>query len=190
MRAFLLKPQGTTGLGRIGDYLHDLLDAGDVGRRWRERWDAGDVRVMLDVRAPRLQRLPWELLFNAPNWLCADPTRPLMRVTSRFPGAAEIGPVRWPLRVLVVEGSKPDDTVVDAETEIRRLEHAFRRHVAGSSTSSFLHQPDARDDRAPPTRSCGRTSSTSSATATWQAGGPSCCCTTRDTGRTCRGRRT
>lgn len=147
IRAFVLEPQGAAGLERIGGYLHDLLDAGDLGRRWRERLSAGNVRVMLDVRSPRLQRLPWELLFDAPNWLCADPTRPLMRVSSAFPGAAEVGRVRWPLRVLVIEGSKSDDQVVDARKEIRRLEHAFRRR-SGLVDVGFLHQPTREQIRA------------------------------------------
>jgi hypothetical protein len=146
IRAFLLDPTSAKGLQRIGAYLHELLDSGDVGRRWRERSAGGGVRLMLDVRAPRLQRLPWELLFAAPDWLCADPSRPLMRVTSAFPGAAEIRPVRWPLRVLVIEGSKKKDAVVDAEKEIRRLEHAFRR-LSGLVDVDFLHQPSREEIR-------------------------------------------
>lgn len=141
IRGFLLDPQGPPqNLERIGAYLHGLLAVGDVGQRWRSRAGAGAVRVMLDVRAPRLERLPWELLFDAPKWLSTDPQRPLMRVTSGFPGAAEVLPVRWPLRVMVVVGSRKDDRVVDADQEIINLEDAFRR-LSGMVDFEFLHQP-------------------------------------------------
>ena len=132
-----------------GSYLYDLLaGAGAGGARLQELRRQGDgVRLLLDVRPESLARLPWELLHDSPRWLGIDKTSPLLRVTPGFPGAATLAPIRWPLRILVVIGSRMGDRVVEAEAEISQLHDAFRR-LSGLVDVVFLHQPSRATVRA------------------------------------------
>jgi len=147
IRSFLLEQASPSrDFARIGAYLHSLIAVGEVGDRWRALAapGGGGVRVMLDMRAEKLAKLPWELLFDAPKWLGSDISNPLLRVTSAFPGAGAILPVRWPLRVLVVVGSEEEDRIVDAERELVNLADAFRR-LSGLVYVEFLNQPSRHE---------------------------------------------
>ena len=131
----------------IGAHLHEVLARGAVGAKWQEIVDqASDfgnqdgVRALLDVQPEQLSRLPWELMCRGTTRLAADVASPLARVARGYPGAAELPPVRWPLRVLVVVGSKENDKVVEAEQEIAELTDAFRR-MPGFVAFEFLEQP-------------------------------------------------
>jgi CHAT domain len=149
IRNFVLTTEGVsrTGFEAIGKRLSEYLMVGSIGEKWREIVQAAGpagVRLLLDVRPNDLAGLPWELMLDGPRWLATDATRPIIRVTKSFPGAADIRPVRGPLRILVVVGSKERDRVVDAEKEITQLKDAFRR-LCGLVVWEVLHQP-SRDD--------------------------------------------
>jgi hypothetical protein len=140
IRLFLLEQDQTSdGFEAIGAYLHDLLASGDVGVEWQAHAQE-PVRLLLDVRTERLAAIPWELMCRGPKRLAADVTSPFARVGKAYPGAGELRAVRWPLRVLVVVGSRAEDRVVNAEPEIARLVDAFRR-MCGLVDVEFLRQP-------------------------------------------------
>jgi hypothetical protein len=147
IRAFLLEQeQASDGFEAIGTYLHDLLTGGKLGAALEARAGEG-VRLLLDVRSERLAAVPWELMCRGPKRLAVDVMAPFARVGKAFPGAAgELRAVRWPLRVLVVVGSKADDPEVDAEQEIARLSDAFRR-MCGLVDVEFLRRPSREQVR-------------------------------------------
>jgi hypothetical protein len=140
IRRFLLdQDQESPHFEEIGKALHALLHYGDVGAKWRELAGAGGARLLLDL-PDTLSTLPWELMCEDSTWPATDISGPLVRVGPSFPGAAALSRVRWPLRVLVVIGSREDDRVVEAREELINLNHAFRR-MCGQVDVEFLHQP-------------------------------------------------
>jgi CHAT domain len=133
----------------VGRHLYELLArSGAAGVRLHElRAADARLRLLLDVRPEDLARLPWELMCHGHKWLSVDVTSPLVRVTPGFPGAATPTPIRWPLRILVVVGSRMGDRVVEAEAEISNLHDAFRR-TSGLVDVEFLQQPSRATVRA------------------------------------------
>jgi hypothetical protein len=110
-----------------GAFLHDLLASGEVGRAWSTLRDGGDgVRLLLDVRAPALRQLPWELMRrDSPLPLFVDEQNPCARMHELRIAAAtvECSPV---LRVLVVLGVEEDDVETQAGLELEGLRDGFR----------------------------------------------------------------
>jgi hypothetical protein len=143
MRTFVLEEgQTSPKFEEIGTALFELIGEGPIGTAWKEAATASDgrVRLLLDIRPEGLSRLPWELMRRGPRALAADIDNPFARVSKSFPGAAELRPVRWPLRVMVVVGSAPDDREVAAESELAGLRTAFRR-MCGLLDMEILDQP-------------------------------------------------
>jgi hypothetical protein len=143
MRTFVLEEeQSSQRFERIGTRLYQLLADGPIGSAWGRTAAAGGgrLRLLLDARPDGLSRLPWELMRRGPRAIAADIDSPFARVSKSFPGAAEPRPVRWPLRVMVVVGSEPDDVEVAAESELAGLRDAFRR-MCGLLDMEILHQP-------------------------------------------------
>jgi hypothetical protein len=148
IRAVVLEQDEDSGdFYTIGAHLHDVLARGEVGAAWArivER-ESGfgrreGVRLLLDVQPEQLRMLPWELMCRGPRRLAADVANPFARVTPGYPGAGGLPLVRWPLRVLVVVGSRENDRVVEAEQEIAMLTDAFRR-MCGLVAFELLPQP-------------------------------------------------
>lgn len=130
---------------RIGTRLYEILAVGDVGARWQQLAGSREgVRLLLDIRPEALSTLPWELLRRSGHLLATDTKSPFARVAKNFPGAGEVAPVRWPLRIMVVDGSEAGDEAVAAKRELAGLRAAFRRRV-GLVDMEVLDQP-SRDD--------------------------------------------
>ena len=75
---------------------------------------AAPARVLLDVRAPELRGLPWELLRRPDGYLLfVDPERPAVRGDLPYPGLPPA--LNSPVRVLVVVGDPYDEGLRAAE---------------------------------------------------------------------------
>jgi hypothetical protein len=120
----------------LGAFLFD----GPVGEEFRDgshpHRGAGTWRTYLDVRDPVLAGLPWErmvrLVGPAVRYMFAIPGYPMSRmgrvlhfVTST---PADEEPI-WPLKILIVVGSEPNDPAVRAEEEVIAIKRALRRDV-------------------------------------------------------------
>ena len=112
-------------LARAGRQLYACLAQGDIAARLQgldAAYPAG-YRFVLDVRAERLQALPWELARLGDRLLFRRAQAPWCR--GRLDQAQEPF-TDWPVRVLVVVGSsKADETDVQAEEEVRRISAAL-----------------------------------------------------------------
>lgn len=123
--AFAGGPHAAQHFDRLGEYLFRLLNAGDVGVRWAQlrALPAGSYRLVLDVRPPELQSLPWELAaepHKAP--IFADPRRPVVR--GRI--AAETCDCHdLPLRVLVVVACDAKDSRIRWLEELAGIKDAL-----------------------------------------------------------------
>jgi hypothetical protein len=151
----LLLEQGadSSDFETVGAHLRAVLARGAVGEKWNRIVDGQSgygrrdgVRLLLDLQPEPLRVLPWELMCRDATRLATDVDNPLVRVTSGFRPDAELPPVRWPLRVLVVVGSKENDKIVEAEQEISELTDAFRR-MLGFVAFEFVCQPSREQVR-------------------------------------------
>ena len=137
---------GAGVLDEIGGYLHGLLAGSGIGAAWQEAAavPAGEVLTILDVRAPELRRLPWELLRSADRWLFTDPDAGFVRGRYPFPDAACAELV--PIRMLIVVGSVDEKLEADAELAaihagITRCPGGFRAALAGRFHTEILRAP-------------------------------------------------
>jgi CHAT domain len=110
--------------GEIGEDLMTLLQPGGVGQAWANlRQQNAWLRTLLMIEDDALQLLPWELLNEQETrlWLQAD--QPIIRAASyQWKGAND--PLNWPVRALVVVGSK--DPNIGIEQEVELIEAALR----------------------------------------------------------------
>jgi len=134
-RDYLLGPTaGTDLLERVGTLLFDVLNRPGVAPLWKQERDtawAGRVqseqekhpalRMLLDVRAPELRLLPWELIRTGKNSLAQQAWWPLVRWQASQQPLAEAAPLQWPFRVLVVIGCSGDDKAIDWREELWAL---------------------------------------------------------------------
>jgi hypothetical protein len=105
----------------IGIQLHLLLMQADI----EQALTGVDRRVVLDIQAPDLRGLPWELL-RRPNDQFpqfGDEQGPFCRGTLR--GGSPLHPNEWPLRLMVVIGSQAGDPAVLAELELEQIKTAL-----------------------------------------------------------------
>ena len=146
MRQHILEEdQSSPEFERIGEELYEALTHGAVGERWNELSANHNrrLRLLLDMRSDTLGKLPWELVREGPHIHATNIATPVARVSSRFPGQhGELPPIRWPLRLMVVVGSEPDDAKVAAKLEISGLRHAFR-DMCGWLDIEILEQESA-----------------------------------------------
>jgi predicted nucleotide-binding protein len=121
-------------LQRVGDYLGGLLSYGAVGEKWadlRERFprdsppDSEGLGIRLDIAAPELRVLPWELARIGNLWAFTDPENPCARITRRFNPNPPPDPDQWPLRVTVIIGAAAGDLELKAEQELENLCNAL-----------------------------------------------------------------
>jgi len=147
-RALLDEHGHEVGLEAVGEYLHRLLHRGAIGAAWdavAEATRPAGLRLLLDL-PDSLASLPWELLSRGLKRPATDVAAPLVRVGRGFGDASAPAPVRWPLKVLVVVGSAPDDDRVAAYDEVRDVQHALRRHC-GQTDLEVLWHPSRRELR-------------------------------------------
>lgn len=126
----------------IGHALYGLLATGAVATRWSALAESNQrrMRVMLDIRSDALSKLPWELMRHEAQLFATNVESPIVRVANNFPGQGQLSPIRWPLRLMVVIGSEPNDKDVSAEEELAGLRGALRT-MCGLLDIEVLHQP-------------------------------------------------
>jgi len=124
------QPPSPGELQRVGDYLGGLLGYGAVGEKWadlRTRFPGESppgsegLGVLLDITAPELRVLPWELARIGGRLVFTDPENPCARITPQFNSDPPAEPDWWPLRVTVIVGAETDDRVVKVEEELVNL---------------------------------------------------------------------
>lgn len=114
-------------------YLFGLLAVGDV-RAWVERSahdPPGTRRTLLDVRADRLRRLPWEMMTDpATGWApFVRPTNPWARAFRNGADHPQLAPLVPPVRVLFVAG-RVDDASLIADDEFDAIVRTLCRDPA------------------------------------------------------------
>jgi hypothetical protein len=122
--SFLLQTAGASPhFGTLGRALHDLVCTGAI----REALDRIDepLRLLLRVEPEELDILPWEFMRDGDLPLFTDESRPIARAAASFNPALELSSIRWPLRVMLVVGSK--DELVQVREEIDYVTDGFRR---------------------------------------------------------------
>lgn len=137
IHALLVRPPPLPSYGelqRIGEYLGGLLSYGAVGEKWSElraRFpreyppNTEGLGLLLDIAAPELRALPWELARIGNQWVFTDPANPCTRMAPRFNPEPAPEPEWWPLRVTVIVGAEPDDRVVKVKQELENLYDAL-----------------------------------------------------------------
>jgi hypothetical protein len=133
IHALLVRPPPLPSPGelqRVGDYLGGLLCYGAVGEKWAElraRFPREDppstegLGLLLDIAAPKLRALPWELVRINNRWVFTDPANPCARISPHFDANPAPEPDWWPLRVTVIVGAEACDPVVKVEQELENL---------------------------------------------------------------------
>ncbi len=96
-----------------GKYLFRLVTPGAIGAAWKKLRAASPAGLTTLLELPEAWRkLPWELLF-AENMFAFHHQRHALGL--RLPeGAITLAALRWPLRMLVLVGSDPNDPIADA----------------------------------------------------------------------------
>jgi hypothetical protein len=156
IHALLVRPRPLPSPGelrRVGDYLGGLLSYGAVGEKWAElraRFPGENppgsegLGVMLDIAAPELRVLPWELARIGNRWVFTDPENPCARITQQFNPAPPPEPDWWPLRVTVIVGAEAGDRVVKVEQELENLYAALDK-VGPDVEYDVIKQPRRGD---------------------------------------------
>lgn len=126
---FVQQPQIFVEWGR---YLHQLLFQGALAQEWNRlhqiypREVAGKsegLRTILDIKPDTLRWLPWELIFQGNITWFFDTGNPFSRGSLEYPVLTNS--FTWPIRALIVVGSKEDDKKVNAAEEIDHIQEAF-----------------------------------------------------------------
>ena len=114
----------------FGGKLFDALFTGDVGVAYRvsraeaER-DSKSLRVTLSLLdAPELMQLPWEYLYDDPEFLAISKWTPVLRYVAA-PGGYEPLKIDLPLRILAMVSSPDDAVELDTERERANLQRAL-----------------------------------------------------------------
>jgi hypothetical protein len=126
-----------------GRALAALVGGGGVAEVWtaerkmaRAAWDAGEgttLRIVLDIRAPDLRAIPWELLRHELKPTFQARWGPVTRWHEAAYGTPECPAISEPLRVLVVVGCREKDDQVQWRDEL---------HHILAITSPRLHRVD------------------------------------------------
>jgi hypothetical protein len=121
-------------VSRFGGMMFDALFQGDVRDLYHEslseaRVQSKGLRITLALtEAPELMQLPWEYLYDAPNFLSISTWTPVVRYLD-LPRARSPLEVEHPLRVLALVSSPTDAVVLDVENEKAKLEGALGRLI-------------------------------------------------------------
>ncbi|HEY2319179.1 MAG TPA: CHAT domain-containing protein [Solirubrobacteraceae bacterium] len=140
----------TSALGdaqRFGGGLFKALFSGDVYHLYRDtlaqaRGQGRGVRLTLCLSgAPELIDVPWEYLYDEPNFLAVSAFTPVVRYLD-LPRAHRPLLVEPPLRVLGVVSSPADYELLDVERERANLQHALSPLIdAGAVELHWLERP-------------------------------------------------
>ena len=131
-REYLLGPTaGTELLERVGTLLFDVLNRPGIATEWKKERDAAwtirvqaeaerrpALRLLLDIRAPELRLIPWELVRAGKNALAQQTWWPVMRWHASDTPLADSPPLPWPFRALVVIGCSDDDKAIQWRDEL------------------------------------------------------------------------
>lgn len=130
---------------RYGQYLFRLLTPGTIGPRWKQLRDQhpNGLTTLLELRPETWQKLPWELLHGDDRTYWFQHRRHPMGL--RVPhGAASRAAPRWPLRMLVLIGCLPGESIyAKAEQELLEIRRAI---------GAFALRIDLKVRRAPLTK--------------------------------------
>jgi hypothetical protein len=110
-------------LEEIGLQLGRWACGGDLKAALAQRALAGGARLLLDVAAPELAALPWELVRCGDTFDALNEVAPLARL-HRVDARLLPPPPAWPLRVLIVVGSG-EKAGIGAEEEVAAIERAL-----------------------------------------------------------------
>ena len=132
----------------IGKFLYRLIFRGDVKTRWdelRAQYGEGQssegLRTILDIEPANLRALPWELMGDELS-LFLDMSNPFSRGRINF--KSSIAKHMWPLRALIIIGSHPDDTEIDAEFEAESIAGALRE-ISRTIEVDIMRRPSKSD---------------------------------------------
>lgn len=119
--------RNSTDFQAIAQTLYDwLLPAGPVRQRWMALDNSIQPRLLLDIQADALARLPWEL--TSTEWLAL--TNGLYRLGGAQP-VPEVQPVPaqgslWPFRILIVVGClAEEEAALRIAEEVTEIERTF-----------------------------------------------------------------
>ncbi|MCL6671610.1 CHAT domain-containing protein [Streptomyces panaciradicis] len=121
---------------QAGERLFSALLDGDLGTVWTELRSRATprrpLRIRMDIEAPELRPLPWELLRHQGQWLWRRPELRWRRGVADDSPIAEVREL-GPLRALLVVCNPPHDDRLLAEQELATisgaLEHPGRTHL-------------------------------------------------------------
>jgi CHAT domain-containing protein len=124
--------------GRIRDLYHDCL-AGSQAQ-------GQGLRITLALTdVPDLMQLPWEFLYDAPDFLSMSVWTPVVRYLD-LPRARAALKVEPPLRILALVSSPSDAAALDVEREKAKLEEALGGLVAAKAVEiDWLEQATLRE---------------------------------------------
>ncbi|MBX3001464.1 MAG: CHAT domain-containing protein [Caldilineaceae bacterium] len=126
----------------IGQKLFDLITQGDLAQHFQVA--GADEEIVLDVEAEELRSLPWELMMRQNLPLFFQTQRRVYR--GRLRPEINLPEFAWPLRILVVVGSAPNDPNVRAEDELSDLIHALIP-IEAQVDLKILHNPTPMEIR-------------------------------------------
>jgi hypothetical protein len=132
---------------QFGGHLFEAIFRGKVRDVYRRTVDLASERgkgVRLSLRlteAPRLRAIPWEFLFDEPNFLSISTQTPVVRYLD-LPEPKRPLAVDGPLRILGVVSNPEGSAELDVQQEQARLENALTSLVdAGSVAIDWLAKP-------------------------------------------------
>jgi hypothetical protein len=139
--SFVLRTDGASPhFDTLGRALHDLLITGEIRRALYQVNEP--LRLFLKVEPEELDMVPWEFMRDGPMLTFTDVSRPVSRVAASYNPGLKLAPMSWPLRVVLVVGSK--DKLIRVDEEIKYVTDGFRR-VCGLVDLKVLRLP-GRDD--------------------------------------------
>ena len=160
-RDYLLGPTAATDvLERVGTLLFDVLNRPGIAAAWKQERDTAwaarvhseqekrpALRMLLDIRAPELRLLPWELMRTGNNALAQQAWWPIVRWRAGPQALAEGPALPWPFRVLVVIGCSENDKAIQWREELWALLEAvnqLRREpgLGGDTIDLLWHKID------------------------------------------------
>ena len=130
----------------FGQQLFSALMERGIGELYRAasahaRAAGQGLRLVLSLGdAPELARIPWEFLYDQPNFLSVSHT-PIVRYFD-LPRRSQALELALPLRILGVVSSPADAEPLDADSERRKLGEALRPLIdAGAVILDWLSEP-------------------------------------------------
>lgn len=136
-KEFRSNSQGSDTFRQIGNRLAEWILRGAVGAEWK-KLRAAQVRTMLQIDAPDLVDLPWELLGGGPSPEFRNAEKPVMRCHPE-PAPDDLT-APWPIRLLLVAGTL--DAEIGTAAEIEGIEEGLLPY-SHSIDLEVLREPDA-----------------------------------------------